>query len=64
MLILSRYPNQSIQIGDDVKVTIVEVRGDRVRLGIDAPKGVAVDREEIREEIKSLGFDSRKRKEN
>ena len=47
MLVLSRQRNESIMIGDDVKVMIVDVRGDKVRLGITAPKSIPVHREEI-----------------
>ncbi len=47
MLVLSRYKGASIIIGDDVKITILDVRGDRVRLGIDAPRIISVHREEI-----------------
>ena len=52
MLVLSRYKDQSIYIGDDIVVTVVDVRGDRIRLGIDAPSDVPVHREEIYEAIK------------
>ena len=52
MLVLSRYKDQSIYIGDDIVVTIVDVRGDRIRLGIDAPPDVPVHRQEIYEAIK------------
>lgn len=48
MLVLSRHVNESIQIGDEVTVTVIEIRGDKVRLGIDAPTEVAVDRTEVR----------------
>lgn len=51
MLVLSRYKDQSIYIGDDIVVTIVDVRGDRIRLGIEAPPTVAVHRQEIYEAI-------------
>jgi carbon storage regulator len=51
MLVLTRKRNESIIIGDDVKVTIVEVKGDQVKLGITAPKQVSVHREEIYLEI-------------
>ncbi|MCF0234448.1 MAG: carbon storage regulator CsrA [Thermoguttaceae bacterium] len=51
MLVLSRYKDQSIYIGDDIVVTIVDVRGDRIRLGIEAPADVPVHREEIYEAI-------------
>ena len=47
MLVLSRQRNESIIIGDDITVTIVDVRGDKVRLGITAPNTVTVHREEI-----------------
>ena len=52
MLVLSRYKDQSIYIGDDIVVTIVDVRGDRIRLGVEAPPNVPVHRQEIYEEIK------------
>ncbi len=51
MLVLSRYKDQSIYIGDDIVVTIVDVRGDRIRLGIEAPANVPVHRQEIYEAI-------------
>jgi len=47
MLVLSRQKNESIIIGDDVEITIVDVRGDKVRLGINAPKKISVHRKEI-----------------
>ncbi|MFN0092340.1 MAG: carbon storage regulator CsrA [Acidimicrobiales bacterium] len=51
MLVLTRRVGQSIVIGPDVTVTIVEVRGDQVRVGISAPRGIAVHREEVVEHI-------------
>lgn len=48
MLILSRKTNERLMIGDDIVVTVLEVRGGRVRLGVEAPASVAVDREEVR----------------
>ena len=51
MLVLTRRPNQSIMIGDDIVVTVLEVKGDQIRLGIDAPKDVAVHRQEVYEAI-------------
>lgn len=51
MLVLSRRANQSIVIGNDVVVTVLEVRGDHVRLGIQAPRSVTVHREEVFAEI-------------
>lgn len=47
MLVLTRRAGESVVIGDDVVVTVVEVRGDVVRLGIDAPREVQVHREEV-----------------
>lgn len=52
MLVLSRKKNQSIRIGDDITITINEIRGDKVRIGIEAPKDVIVHREEIYEAIR------------
>jgi carbon storage regulator len=52
MLVLSRQKDESIMIGDDVEVTIVDVRGDKVRLGITAPKNIPVHRREVYEAIK------------
>lgn len=49
MLVLMRMLNEDILIGNDVVVTVVEIRGSKVRLGIQAPKGIPVDRREIRE---------------
>jgi carbon storage regulator len=51
MLVLSRYRDESIFIGDDIKVTVVDIRGDRVRLGIQAPPNVTVHRQEVYEAI-------------
>lgn len=47
MLVLSRRPQQSIMIGDAVVVTVLEVKGDQVRLGITAPRTIPVHREEV-----------------
>lgn len=47
MLVLTRRPNQSIMIGGNVVVTVLEVRGDQVRLGIKAPHDVDVHRDEV-----------------
>ena len=47
MLILSRRLNEKIVIGDDIVVSVVEVRGDQVKLGIDAPRNVKVFRQEV-----------------
>ena len=51
MLVLSRQRDESIMIGDNVVVTIVDIRGDKVRLGIDAPSEIPVHRREVYEAI-------------
>ena len=51
MLVLSRKKNESIVIANDIIITVIEVRGDKVRLGIVAPKDVPVHREEVYEAI-------------
>ena len=51
MLVLSRQKDESIIIGDDVEITIVDVRGNKVRLGITAPKNIPVHRREVYEAI-------------
>ncbi len=51
MLVLSRQKDESIMIGDDVEITIVDVRGDKVRLGITAPREIPVHRKEVYEAI-------------
>jgi len=51
MLVLSRQRDESIVIGDNVVVTIVDIRGDKVRLGVDAPAEVPVHRREVYEAI-------------
>ena len=52
MLVLSRHRDGCIMIGDDVKITIVNIRGDKVRIGIDAPSHVPVHRKEVFDAIK------------
>ncbi len=52
MLVLSRHRDESIMIGDDIVITIVDIRGDKVRLGIDAPQEIPVHRQEVYEAIK------------
>jgi carbon storage regulator len=53
MLILSRKTNEKIMIGDDISVSIIEIRGDQVRIGVDAPKTVKVFRQEVFDAIKA-----------
>jgi len=55
MLILTRRVGEVLRIGDDVSITILGVKGNQVRIGIDAPKDVAVHREEIYQRIKREG---------
>ncbi|MCA1806158.1 MAG: carbon storage regulator CsrA [Xanthomonadaceae bacterium] len=55
MLILTRRVGETLMIGDQVSVTVLGVKGNQVRIGINAPKDVAVHREEIYERIKSEG---------
>ena len=52
MLVLSRQRDETIMIGDDIEVTVVDIRGDKVRLGINAPKAISVHRKEVYDAIK------------
>jgi len=52
MLVLSRQRDETIMIGDDIEVTVVDIRGDKVRLGINAPKEISVHRKEVYDAIK------------
>jgi carbon storage regulator len=52
MLVLSRQRDETIVIGDDIEITVVDIRGEKVRLGINAPAHVAVHRKEVYEAIK------------
>jgi carbon storage regulator len=60
MLVLSRQRDESIMIGDDVEITIVDVRGDKVRLGITAPKSIPVHRREIYDAIQREKAEAKK----
>ncbi len=51
MLVLSRQRDESIMIGDNIVITVVDIRGDKVRLGIDAPTEIPVHRQEVYEAI-------------
>ena len=53
MLVLSRYRDESIYIGDDIVITVVDIRGDRVRIGVQAPSDVTVHRQEVYDAIKN-----------
>ncbi len=58
MLILSRKQNESIVINNDITIVVVEIRGDKVRLGIDAPKEVPVHRQEVQDSINQAREDA------
>lgn len=53
MLILSRKINEKIMIGEDISLTIIEIRGDQVKVGVEAPKSVKVFRQEVYEAIQN-----------
>lgn len=53
MLVLSRKSNESIMIGDDIEVRVVEITGKAIKLGIEAPKNIVVHRKEVYEAIKN-----------
>lgn len=55
MLVLSRKKNESIVINNDITIVVVEIRGDKVRLGVEAPKEVPVHRREVYEAIHPAG---------
>ena len=57
MLVLQRKRNERILIGDDIVITVCLIRGDNVRLGIEAPAAVTVHREEVAEAIAAKGGD-------
>jgi len=63
MLVLSRKKNESIVINDNITIVVVEVRGDKVRLGVEAPKEVPVHRREVYEAIKKNELDERRKRE-
>ena len=58
MLVLSRQRDESIMIGDNIVVTIVDIRGDKVRLGINAPTEIPVHRQEVYEAIQRENLDA------
>lgn len=61
MLVLSRQRDESIIIGDNIVITVVDIRGDKVRLGIDAPTEIPVHRQEVYEAIQRENAESAKR---
>lgn len=58
MLVLSRKINQSIVIGDNIEIMLVDIRGDQIKLGINAPKTVKIFRKEVYEEVKSQNLEA------
>ena len=62
MLVLSRRPNESIMIGDNVEIKIVEVKGDYVKLGINAPRHISIHRKEIYEAIQRENMEAAQNK--
>ena len=60
MLVLSRVPNESIMVGDDIEITVTHVRGEKVRIGIVAPRNIQIHRKEVWESIKKAAGESRK----
>ena len=58
MLILTRRVGESLMVGDDITVTVLGVKGNQVRIGVNAPRDVAVHREEIYERIKAEQHDT------
>jgi carbon storage regulator len=64
MLVLSRQKDESIMVGDEVEITIVDVRGDKVRLGISAPRSIAVHRKEVYEAIQREKEEQEQEQEN
>ncbi len=57
MLVLSRKKNESIVIDDRIVITVVEVRGDKVRLGIEAPRDVSIHRQEVFDALRQAELD-------
>ena len=51
MLVLTRHKNESIQIGGDITIVVVDIRGDKVRLGIEAPRDTSIHRGELRPRV-------------
>jgi carbon storage regulator len=58
MLVLTRKPDEAVKIGDEITVTVLEVRGNQVQIGISAPPGVRIYRGEIYEKIRKENIES------
>jgi len=64
MLSLTRQKGERVMIGDDIVVTVIRIRGDNVRLGFEAPDGVSIDRDEVRQSIEKTGRQPRSPQRN
>jgi carbon storage regulator len=62
MLILARKPNESIIIGDQIEISVIDIKGDQVKLGITAPKNIKVYREEVYRAIQRENIEAAKAK--
>ena len=60
MLVLTRKKGESLLIGKDITITVVDITGDRIRIGIEAPKSLDISRTELIEETKSVNIESSK----
>lgn len=60
MLVLSRHRDETIMIGNDIEITVVDIKGDRVRIGINAPRDIRVHRKEVYDAIKRENADASK----
>jgi carbon storage regulator len=58
VLVLTRHPGESVMVGDDVVITVLEVRGDVVRVGIEAPRSIRVHREEVYRELQRANLEA------
>jgi len=61
MLVLTRRLGEAITIGNDVKIIVVDIDGNQVKLGIEAPRHIEIYREELFEKIKGIAFDENKK---
>lgn len=60
MLVLSRKKDEVIVVGDDIEITVVDIRGDQVKIGVSAPRSVSIHRKEIYESIKRENLEAAK----
>jgi len=58
MLVITRKPGERIMIGDDIVVTVIEVKGSLVKLGVDAPKSISIHRQEISDRIRKQNLEA------